>query len=401
MRLEFAIKEYLNNEELKLHLARGGKDTMAMYPCLDSMYYHLVLNRDDYIIFRNNFILDFKFKNDSRFLLKYNNKSISESAFVSFKLHNDYIYDDERSESASDQKIDLGMKKELYLCEIQFLNPNINDGRGEIFIILNGKSIHYRGILKTHAMIENVLLDYGLRIKETKVTRVDYSVMCEGYDFSYLKPSLFKRRTSKASFIEDSTIDDYKDIEAGVVYLKNDSIETITLGSRSYLYMRIYNKKEEMLSKVDIVKDILLCSRLGYEFLDEMNHFWNIEFECHRDFLKKYNLSNIEDVINSSVSMMKELMLNKFVLLTKDRTKRNAHRIPISPLWKKIADCYAIDNVNDIDLIKLQNKAYYITDTTFYNLLEKFNNCNTLSPFLLTEISLLLNKFSAFNTFSE
>ena len=157
-----------------------------------------------------------------------------------------------------------------------------------IRVQLNAIGIYTLGIKSLVEYINTKLLK-GALLKDNyfPVTRIDVNMFVQ-HSFNYLKKEMIvsKKKNHSANIGERST---------------GYELETYYVGKSPFM-LRIYNKMKELESASSIKKEIMY-NYFGVNGLDIEKPIFNVEFELHREFLKRYGIDTIEDALSRSQSL--------------------------------------------------------------------------------------------------
>ena len=218
-----------------------------------------------------------------------------------------------------------------------------------IRIQLNAIGIYTIGIKSQIEYINTKLLDGALlNTKYFPVTRIDVNMFIQ-HDFKYLTKEMIlsKKKNHSKNIGERSS---------------GYELETYYIGKNPFM-LRIYNKMKELTTVSQAKKD-LMYNYFGINGLDVEKPIFNIEFELHREFLKKYGIDTIEDALSRSKSLfemgcdlIKVLDISK--LTEKQIYSSNRKLAPILPIWEHISKSY--DNKEFMQIETLLEKIEKIT----------------------------------------
>jgi hypothetical protein len=205
-------------------------------------------------------------------------------------------------------------------------SPNIHNIR----VQLNAVGIYTLGIKSLVEYINTVLLKGSLlSTNHFPVTRIDVNMFIQ-HNFNYLRKEMIlsKKKNHSANITERSS---------------GYELETYYIGSNPFL-VRIYNKLKELETASEVKRE-LMYNYFGINGLDTQKDIFNVEFELHREFLKKYNIDTIEDALSRAQSLFElgcELIkiLDVSGLTEKQINSSNRKRAPILPIWEFISTHY-------------------------------------------------------------
>lgn len=314
---------------------------------LDTLYYYVKLDYDNYTLFFRNVLLKRTLENDNCLKLKSLNY---EKQFTFFELL-DYTQGD----------------SPITVCTIGFKNLNNKDNLESIKIQMSSFFMNDYGYEKSVEYVHNYLRGLGLNPLSTKVSRVDLNTYFLGHDFSYLRYDLFSTRSKKNK-----------------TYNNGSKFTGFTLGARSNdsVFLRIYDKNNELkdnqsnIGYLDTLRKEFLISKKfinKYAASFELSNYplWNVEFELKREVLRKYNIDTIQDLWEKVDSVHKHICSNSFRLLDSPKTNSNASRKQNSFVWDILVDNYKVFHEGaNIDKEKL--KVYRQDESWLINRLEEF-----------------------------
>lgn len=205
-------------------------------------------------------------------------------------------------------------------------SPNIHNIR----VQLNAVGIYTLGIKSLVEYINTVLLKGSLlSTNHFPVTRIDVNMFVQ-HNFNYLRKEMIlsKKKNHSANITERSS---------------GYELETYYIGSNPFL-VRIYNKLKELETASEVKRE-LMYNYFGINGLDTQKNIFNVEFELHREFLKKYNIDTIEDALSRAQSLFElgcELIkiLDVSGLTEKQINSSNRKRAPILAIWEFISTHY-------------------------------------------------------------
>ena len=199
-----------------------------------------------------------------------------------------------------------------------------------IRVQLNAIGIYTLGISSLVEYINTQLLK-GALLKPNyfPVTRIDVNMFIQ-HNFNYLKKEMIlsKKKNHSANIGERST---------------GYELETYYVGKNPFM-LRIYNKMKELEGASTIKKEIM-HNYFGINGLDINKPIFNVEFELHREFLKRYGIDTIEDALSRSQSLFelgcKLIKLVDISSLTEAQiNSSNRKRAPILPIWEYVSTNY-------------------------------------------------------------
>lgn len=199
-----------------------------------------------------------------------------------------------------------------------------------IRVQLNAIGIYTIGIKSLLEYVNTQLLKGALlSTNYFPVTRIDVNMFVQ-HNFNYLRKEMIlsKKKNHSANIGERST---------------GYELETYYVGKNPFL-LRIYNKMKELEGASTIKKEIM-HNYFGVNGLDINKPIFNVEFELHREFLKRYGIDTIEDALSRSQSLFelgcKLIKLVDISSLTEAQiNSSNRKRADILPIWEFISTHY-------------------------------------------------------------
>lgn len=199
-----------------------------------------------------------------------------------------------------------------------------------IRVQLNAIGIYTIGIKSLLEYINTQLLKGALlSTNNFPVTRIDVNMFVQ-HNFNYLRKEMIlsKKKNHSANIGERST---------------GYELETYYVGKKPFM-LRIYNKLKELESVSEIKREIM-HNYFGVNGLDINKPIFNVEFELHREFLKRYGIDTIEDALSRAQSLF-ELGCNLIKLIDisslseSQINSSNRKRAEILPIWEFISTHY-------------------------------------------------------------
>lgn len=302
----------LNNNNALSSVAPSGSYNFPVLSGIDTLYYFITSN-DAYQAFYTE---------------------ISNKIEFSKELNGGYVPKDSLKITISDKEFVYHGKSEGFhffgdgagWLRIGFKDPNTNKGVHDIRVQLQGVGIYLLTIKKLCDYINFCLLD-SITQPFYYVTRADFNIFCQ-YDLgSHIKQE--EIITRKRKFIK---------------YIgTKSSVDTMYIGKPPSRF-RIYNKFKELDPKTGkyYYMDRYFKDN-GFEIKDPL---WNLEIECHREFLKQYGIDTLDDLLHNAESMFHRCMeMVRLADLTtiseKDRIAGRLHRAKTHPLWEYLDQSYS------------------------------------------------------------
>lgn len=280
------------------------------------------------------------------------------------KEKNGYIPKDSLTIKISDiEFVYLGKDQGFYFFadragafRVGFKDPDTNTGVHDIRVQLQGIGIYALGLTFLADYINGTILK-AISKPNYYITRADLNIFCQ-YDLG--------------SIIEPEHIVTRKRKFARIIGKKN-TYETLYVGKPPAM-LRVYNKALEI--DHDSMKSYFLKRYLEPLGIHVMEPFWNFEFECHRDFLKQYKISTLEDLLSNAEAlfhkMMKQIRLVDITSLThKDLEADRLYKAPTHPLWDYLDQAYTF-NAIDQKTIPLERIVYAPKELNANDFIEEF-----------------------------
>ncbi|MFA6191713.1 MAG: hypothetical protein WC665_05105 [Sulfurimonas sp.] len=225
-------------------------------------------------------------------------------------------------------------------------SPNLHNIR----VQLNSIGIYTLGLKSLVEYVNTQLLKGSLLgTNHFPVTRMDVNMFVQ-HNFNYLRKEMIlsKKKNHSANIGERSS---------------GYELETYYVGSNPFL-LRIYNKLKELETALQVKKE-LMYNYFGINGLDVTKPIFNVEFELHREFLKKYGIDTIEDALSRAQSLF-ELgcslikILDISSLTEKQINSSNRKLAPVSPIWEYISTHYDNKDFMQIEtpLEKIEKISY-------------------------------------------
>ncbi|MGE4396882.1 MAG: hypothetical protein AB7D34_05440 [Sulfurimonas sp.] len=199
-----------------------------------------------------------------------------------------------------------------------------------IRVQLNSIGIYTIGIKSLVEYINTQLLKGALlSTNYFPVTRIDVNMFVQ-HNFNYLRKEMIlsKKKNHSANIGERST---------------GYELETYYVGKNPFM-LRIYNKMKE-LETASTIKREIMHNYFGVNGLDINKPIFNVEFELHREFLKRYGIDTIEDALSRAQSLF-ELgcslikLIDVSSLSESQINSSNRKRAEILPIWEFISTHY-------------------------------------------------------------
>lgn len=344
---------------------KNKANSIATISGVDALYYQQSVLIDDYIIFYNNCTL---------------NKSFSFGNFerISQDWNKQYTY------------FELFGKERKQIAKIGFKNLNTRDGLEYVSVQMSSYYMNLHGIEESYREVSKSLEDLGLRLLNTKVSRIDLNSYVYGHDFTYLEYYRFSTLIRSNSKFYSG---------------KKDKLTTFYLGKRSNgssPFMRIYDKWQELFDvDTEGEKQALIRYKFKKELDIDLNEnipLWNVEFELKRELLKANGINTVQQFLQSA-NKLHALMMQRIRLLNKKRIDgdKNTDRIPTAKVWQIIEKNYNFQDSN-VELEKIIPIRYSKDIKWLLNRLREYKKEQTDS---LSDNAILLALSQELNTIQE
>jgi|GEM_PF-727560 len=239
---------------------------------------------------------------------------------------------------------------------VGFKDPNTNQGVQDIRVQLQGLGIYAMGLVRLVEYINTCILK---EITEPFyfVTRVDLNIFCQFDLGSVIQPEQIATRKRKFS---------------RVIGTKN-RYETFYIG-KPPARIRIYDKFLELdktSEKFYYMK--LYFEQFGIKMKDPL---WNFEIECHRDFLKQYKISTLDDLLANVQTLFHKCMeqvrlVDISTISEKDLEANRLYKAQTHPLWEYLDSSYTF-NATTQNTIPLERVVYAPKELTSNDFIEDF-----------------------------
>lgn len=242
------------------------------------------------------------------------------------------------------------------MFRVGFKDPNTNRGVQDIRVQLQGLGIYAMGLVRLVDYINAVILK---EITEPLyfVTRADLNIFCQ-FDLGLvIQPEQIATRKRKFS---------------RVIGTKN-RYETLYIG-KPPARIRIYDKFTELdktTEKFFFMK--LYLEQYGIKMKDPL---WNFEIECHRDFLKQYKISTLDDLLCNVQTLFHKCMeqvrlVDMSTISEKDLEANRLYKARTHPLWEYLDSSYMF-NATKQNTIPLERVVYAPKELTANDFIEDF-----------------------------
>jgi hypothetical protein len=239
---------------------------------------------------------------------------------------------------------------------VGFKDPNTNRGVQDIRVQLQGLGIYAMGLVRLVEYINTVILK---EITEPFyfVTRADFNIFCQ-FDLGLvIQPEQIATRKRKFS---------------RVIGTKN-RYETLYVGKPPARF-RIYDK----LAEIDPTTNKFYFMKLYFEQhgIKVKEPLWNFEIECHRDFLKQYKISTLDDLLSNAEMLFHKCMgqvrlVDISTICEKDLEANRLYKAQTHPLWEYLDSSYTF-NASIQSTIPLERVVYAPKELTSNDFIEDF-----------------------------
>lgn len=255
---------------------------------------------------------------------------------------------------------------------VGFKDPNTNRGVQDIRIQLQGLGIYAMGLVRLVDYINTVILK---EITESFyfVTRADLNIFCQ-YDLGLV--------------IQPEHITTRKRMFERIIGKKN-RYETLYVGKPPARF-RIYDK----LAEIDPTSNKFYFMKLYFEQhgIEVKEPLWNFEIECHRDFLKQYKISTLDDLLSNVEALFHKCMgqvrlVDILTISDKDLEANRLYKAHTHSLWEYLDSSYKF-NASMQSTIPLERVVYAPKELTSNDFIEDFRAL----VLKYTEHSVIVNK---------
>lgn len=182
------------------------------------------------------------------------------------------------------------------------------------------------------------------------VTRVDLNMFVQT-DLSWLNKEMFVSRKRKYTSHLKEICSKYK-------------LQTLYIG-QSPFKLRLYDKRAELKNSP---KREMMYDYFSRHDINREEDIFNIEFECHRKYLKTFSIDTVDDLLGLAEKLFKHSMdsirlVSLSTISSNSIDTKNRYKADIHPLWKYISDSYKLKDflAVDVPLTKLKAKKYLYT----------------------------------------
>ena len=303
---------------------------------IDKLNYQLVIDIEDYTTFYRNVVLTDRLENDSDLEFITENKQYKIFRFERY-LSNEGVRP-------------LNLPGGLGF--IKFKNLNRKDGLESIYIEISSALLQLFTIEECHSIFVDKINSYGLKVVDTKISRVDLNSYVYGFNFDWITDSYFSTNAKHTNEIKSNRV-----------------LETFYLGSRGQnaVFLRIYNKWKELKESEHLndftrifKKDIIKAKfKMKDTVIEEDIPLWNIEYEIRREKLKSYKINTIEDLVLKANSLFLDLSTKNRLLVKKtQKGDTNRSKIKTHPIWDYMTHNYNLNNQEKIEMNMIPQKKY-------------------------------------------
>ena len=178
---------------------------------------------------------------------------------------------------------------------------------------------------------------FGLKIVETKLSRLDICVDSDEFTFSEkdLNGVITRAR-------------DYKNHYVDTEYFNGRQFSGFSIGSGNPIIARIYNKTLEIKKSQKFwFHDVWN----NYKW-DKEKDVWRTEFQLRRPVLKEFNIKSLDDIFNN-LNGLWIYLTHQWLTLRTPQNDTNTSRWPVNHKWLKIQNA----EINQTDSILVRNKV--------------------------------------------
>lgn len=333
----------LDNNGLKNNVALNESYNFPLVAGIDSLYYFIQSNSvyKEFFHFSIFSIVEITKESNGGFIPKGSLKIIiSDIEFVYFgKEQGFYFFGDNAG-----------------AFRVGFKDPDTNQGVQDIRVQLNGTGIYAMGLVRLVEYINTVILK---EITEPiySITRADLNIFCQFDLGSIIQPEQIVTR--KRKFVR-------------IIGTKN-RYETLYVG-KPPSRLRVYDKLAEMDQTSS--KFYFMERYFEHNGIEVKEPLWNFEFECHRDFLKQYKISSLDDLLSNTEMLFHKCMeqvrlVDISTISEKDIESNRLHKAPTHPLWEYLNSSYTFKDSSQ-NSIPLERIVYAPKELTSNDFIEEF-----------------------------
>ncbi len=330
------IPAKLDDKTVLNKVAPSGSYDFPIIPGIDSVYYFAESN-SAYAAFYCDMAIAIE------------NKKESLGGYIPANSHHITIADKEF--------VYYGNKEGFYFfgdgagwLRIGFKDPYKNNGVQDIRIQLQANGIYLLGLKSLLDYVNKTLLT-SISNPVYTVTRADLNIFCQ-YDLSSVvhKENIITR---KQKYIQ--------------IFGSKIGYETMYIGKPPFR-LRIYDKRLELRGSAKY-------ELMGLYFLEHginpTKELWNLEFECHREFLKRYSISSLDDLLENTDALfhrfMKIIRLGDMSTISqKDIDGGRLHKAKTHQLWEYLDSSYTftshLQTHNSLERLIPKLKEYKASD---------------------------------------
>lgn len=230
---------------------------------------------------------------------------------------------------------------------IGFKDKTTNKNLHDIQVQLEASGIYTVGIKTVLALIDDMLSGYITDLKH--ITRADLNAFVS-YDFSFLTKKSFVSKKQK-----------FREIE---IFYNGKTAQTYYVGEQPFK-LRLYDKKQELITqgkKLELMSEFFANNNLSIESAFPI---WNVEFELHRDFLKRYSIKTVDELLSNAVTIFNECMdlvrvIDEDSLTDEMIASGHSNRAINLPIWDFIKQTYTLDDFlqNNFPLDRVKRNTY-------------------------------------------
>jgi len=231
--------------------------------------------------------------------------------------------------------------------KIGLKDPKTNQGLHDIRVQLLGNGIYSVGLGSLLAYIDSEIGAYTT--KNRPITRVDLNIFVQS-DLSWIRQEHFVSRKRQG-------VTHYKEIH------NRRAMQTLYVGNKPFM-LRLYNKQEEMKQsdKKELMREFFLTN--GFDLAKPI---FNIEFEMHRQYLRRYDIVRVDDLLARAEALFKASM--EAIRLVDPQTLKASNRYlaKTHPLWEYLKERYTLKAFTQctLPLRRVKRKEYRYSEEAF------------------------------------
>lgn len=210
---------------------------------------------------------------------------------------------------------------------VGFKDSHTNLGVKDIQVQLQATGIYLLGLKPLFDYVNNVLLASISKPVYT-VSRADLNIFCQINLGAHLSQDNVVTR--KRKFVQ--------------LFGTKSGYETMYIGKPPFR-VRIYDKREELRNSPKYEMMGLYFIEHG---LNPAKHLWNLEFECHREFLKSFKINTVDDLFENTDALFHKFMtmvrfIDPSTVTKNERDGGRLYRGETSDLWNYLDHSFKFD----------------------------------------------------------